>query len=111
MTPLAAFAGEARSPSSDIAFGNLVDLLRMQADASAAAVCEACSTINFGPAELCKCCSRKLPASYLPSASRQRPPQSGPWRGLSRRAWAMVLTAFWGVIHSLVFITTIVPIT
>jgi hypothetical protein len=55
---------------SDNAFGNLIDLARLQAGTANAEVCEVCNTINMGSTRLCKCCAHKLPAFY---ASARRP--------------------------------------
>ncbi|MBT2304212.1 hypothetical protein J7E70_27640 [Variovorax paradoxus] len=109
MTAAAVFVAETKEPSSSIAFGNLIDLARLQAGTSTE-ICEACSTINTGSARFCKCCSHKLPAFYAANRnSREQVPQSKP-RGISKRAWALDFVAFWVVINSLVFITKFIPI-
>jgi len=110
MTAAAVFVAETKSPSSSVAFGNLIDLARLQAGTSAE-ICEACSTINTGSAHICKCCSHKLPAFYAASknSGEQVPPPKPP-RGLSKCAWAMDFVAFWVVINSLVIITKFIPI-
>ena len=54
---------------SDSAFGNLIDLARLQTSWWAhAEVCDVCHTINLGSAHLCKCCAHKLPAFYASEA-------------------------------------------
>jgi hypothetical protein len=110
MTAAAVFVAETRKPSSSVAFGNLIDLARLQAGTSAE-ICEACSTINTGCALFCKCCSHKLPAFYAArrNSGAQVPPPKPP-RDISKRAWAMDFVAFWIVINSLVFITKFIPI-
>lgn len=96
--------------SSSVAFGNLIDLARVQTGNSSAEICEACNTINMGSARHCKCCSHKLPAFYAARRSGDQMPQPKPPRDIPRRAWAWDLAAFWVVINSLVIITKFIPI-
>jgi hypothetical protein len=98
------------TPDSAIAFGNLIDLARLQTGTTSAEICEACSTINMGSAQFCKCCSHKLPAFYAARNSGEQLPQPKPPRGIPKRAWAMDFVAFWLVINSLVIITKFIPI-
>ncbi len=66
MAAAASFPGPALS---DSAFGNLIDLARLQTSGWAhAEVCDVCNTINMGSAHLCKCCAHKLPAFYASEA-------------------------------------------
>jgi hypothetical protein len=96
-------------PFSGVAFGNLVDLARLQAGTVSAEICSTCSTINIGSAPFCKCCSQKLPAFYASAKLRQEPPPG--WRrAASKRAWALDLAAFWAVINFLVIITNFIPV-
>ncbi|RST56266.1 hypothetical protein [Variovorax sp. MHTC-1] len=110
MTAAAVFVAETKAPSSSIAFGNLIDLARLQAGTTSAEICEACSTINMGSARFCKCCSHKLPAFYACRNSGEQVPQSKPSRFIRKRAWALDFVAFWVVINSLVIITKFIPI-
>jgi hypothetical protein len=71
------------TPDSAIAFGNLIDLARLQTGTTSAEICEACSTINMGSAQFCKCCSHKLPAFY---AARNSGERANNCRSRSRRA-------------------------
>ena len=109
MTAAAVFVAETKGPSSSIAFGNLIDLARLQAGSSAE-ICEACSTINTGSACFCKCCSHKLPAFYASRNSGEQVPQPKLSRFIRKRAWALDFVAFWVVINSLVIITKFIPI-
>lgn len=108
MTAAAVFVAETRKPSSSVAFGNLIDLARLQAGTSAE-ICEACSTINMGSARFCKCCSHKLPAFYASrdSGKKVAPPRKP--RIVPKRAWALDFAAFWLVINSLVIVTKFIP--
>ena len=47
-----------------VAFGNLVDLARLQLGGASAEICDACNTVNLGSARCCKGCAHKLPAFY-----------------------------------------------
>lgn len=110
MTAAAVFVAETKEPSSNIAFGNLIDLARLQAGTSAE-ICEACSTINMGSARFCKCCSHKMPAFYAArNCSGEQTPQPKPLRGIPKRAWVIDFAAFWVVVNSLVIITKFIPI-
>jgi hypothetical protein len=110
MTAAAIFVTERRTASSSIAFGNLIDLARLQAGTTSAEICDACSTINMGTAQFCKCCSRKLPAFYAARNPGEQIPQPKPPRRVGKRAWVLDFLAFWVVINSLVVITKFIPI-
>jgi hypothetical protein len=101
---------ESPAASSGVAFGNLIDLARLQAGTASAEICEACSTINMGAARFCKCCSHKLPAFYAnrDSGGAVAPPKKP--RIVPKRAWALDFAAFWLVINSLVIITKFIPV-
>ncbi|RST47360.1 hypothetical protein [Variovorax sp. MHTC-1] len=96
--------------TSGVAFGNLVDLARLQVGSTSAVICEACSTINVGSALFCRCCSHKLPAFHATSAPGEQVPQPKAPRVIPDRAWPMDFAVFWLVIGSLVIITRYIPI-
>ena len=115
MTVGAVSASDAMAESSAVAFGNLVDLARLQGTASAE-ICDACNTINMGSARYCKCCSHKLPAFYAaPKESteclRLRDAVL-PWHllGMPDRASLLDFAAFSGVINLLLVITAYISI-
>lgn len=83
------------------AYGNLMDLTRLQRGADAE-ICDHCNTINLGNAQFCKGCAHRLPgyceeSQPLEAAVRASPP--------SRQAGGIDLLAFCVVIHALVFVT------
>ena len=109
-------ASDTMAESSAIAFGNLVDLARLQVGTPSAEICDACNTINMGSARYCKCCSRKLPAFYAaPKESTEGLRLRDavlPWHllGMPDRASLMDFAAFSVVINLLVVITAYIPI-
>jgi hypothetical protein len=110
MTAVSVSFAEPPATPSGVAFGNLIDLARVQTGMTSAEICEACSTINMGSARFCKCCSHKLPAFYASRNSGEQVPQSKPSRFIRKRAWAVDFVAFWVVINSLVIITKFIPV-
>ncbi|SDE00037.1 hypothetical protein SAMN05444679_1163 [Variovorax sp. CF079] len=110
MTAASVSFGEPPVTSSGVAFGNLIDLARLQSGTASAEICEACSTINMGSARYCKCCSHKLPAFYASRDAGKKVPLPKESRIVLRRAWALDFAAFWLVINSLVIVTKFIPI-
>lgn len=109
-----------RSMRSEVAFGNLADLARLQVGTACAEICDACNTINMGSARYCKCCSHKLPAFYTATKDdaeglRMRDAtlltwHSWHWPGMPDRASVMDFAAFAVVINLLVVLTASIPI-
>ncbi|MGO4396568.1 hypothetical protein AB4Z46_35005 [Variovorax sp. M-6] len=99
-----------------LAFGNLVDLARLQVGTPSAEICDACNTINIGSARYCKCCSHKLPAFYAAIKDDAHGPSMRdavlPWRSreMPGRASMIDFTAFAVVINLLVVLTASIPI-
>ena len=110
MTSAAVSFAESPATSSGVAFGNLIDLARLQSGTGSAEICEACSTINMGSARFCKCCSHKLPAFYAGRDSGKKVSPLKESRIVPQRAWALDFAAFWLVINSLVIVTKFIPI-
>ena len=106
----ASVASAGTSPSSEVVFGNLLDLVVVRTGAMPAEICEACSTINLGSSRFCKGCSHKLPAFYAESAGAQV--LHAGQQGLIDRPWARVsdLAAFWLVINGLAVVTAVGPL-
>ena len=114
MTTAAIVPVEPSRRPSDIAFGSIVDLARMQMPKPSAEVCDACNTINARSAHFCKCCSHKLPAFYAAGdrAKRRRLIASiWPATAMPERAWAVDFLAFSVVIGSLIVVTAFISIT
>jgi hypothetical protein len=113
MTAFFSLAKRAGAPRG-IAFGNLIDLARLQVGTPTVEICNACNTINMGSARHCKCCSHKLPAFYANTkANANGVPDtllSGHVPGMANRASAMDFAAFAVVINLLVLITASIPI-
>ncbi len=108
---------DSKGMASVVAFGNLVDLARLQVGTPSAEICDACNTINMGSARYCKCCSHKLPAFYAAANKDHTKGLRGrdailPWHllGLQDRASLMDFAAFSVVINVLVVITAYNPI-
>ncbi|MGK6308092.1 hypothetical protein [Variovorax sp. DT-64] len=55
---------ERQRPVPAVAFGSLLDLMRLRSEPAQAEVCEACQTINARHARFCKACDGKLPAYF-----------------------------------------------
>lgn len=110
------FASDTTPEPSAVAFGNLVDLARLQVGTPTAEICDACNTINMGSARSCKCCSRKLPAFHAvgkESAQALRLYDAVlPRRlfGKPDRASLMDFAAFSVVINLLVLMTAYIPV-
>lgn len=81
--------------ASGVAFGNLIDLARVQTGDANGEICEACSTINLGSARFCKGCAHKLPAYYSTMDADETAPQHEELREAPTRFWASALTALW----------------
>ena len=107
-------ASDPKAPSA-IAFGNLVDLARLQVGTPSVEICDVCNTINKGSAHHCKCCSHKLQAFYAaPKESIKRLRLHGiafPRRlvAMPERAFLIDFAAFSVVINLLVVITAYIP--
>lgn len=113
MTTAAIVPVESSRRPSDIAFGSIVDLARMQIWRPSAEVCDACNTINTRSAQLCKCCSHKLPAFYAAGDHARRTHLMAsiwPNAAAPERAWAVDFLAFSVVIGSLIVITAFISI-
>ena len=113
MTIAAVFSVESPGRASDIAFGSIVDLARMQIWSPSAEVCDACNTINASSARFCKCCSHKLPAFYAVGSGAKRvrhAVSTWPILRTPERAWAIDFAAFSVVIGSLVIVTAFISI-
>jgi hypothetical protein len=110
MTAASISFAESPATSSGVAFGNLIDLARLQTGTASAEICEACSTINMGSARFCKCCSHKLPAFYASRDSGEKVLHPKEPHVIRDRAWALDFAAFWFVINSLVIVTKFIPV-
>ncbi|MDR6534797.1 hypothetical protein [Variovorax soli] len=64
MSAAALIFPERQRPPAAVAFGTLLDLVRLRSEPAEAEVCEACQTINACHARFCKCCDGKLPAYF-----------------------------------------------
>jgi hypothetical protein len=60
-------------PVPAVAFGSLLDLVRLRSEPAQAEVCEACQTINAQHARFCKGCDGKLPAYFAMADSETHP--------------------------------------
>jgi len=95
----------------DVAFGSLMDLALARTDLGSTEICEACSTVNRGPARFCKACSHKLPAFYAARTPFEATMKSSPQRPTPlTRNWTWDLGAFWLVITVLAGVTAGVPV-
>jgi hypothetical protein len=88
-------------PVPAVAFGSLLDLVRLRSEPAQAEVCEACQTINACHARFCKCCDGKLPAYYAmaDSETHRSPLITGadvPPRGSRYPVFALV--GLWGTV-------------
>ncbi|NUT15077.1 MAG: hypothetical protein HOQ33_11320 [Cupriavidus sp.] len=100
-----------------VAFGNLVDLARLQLGSSSAEVCDACNTVNLGSARYCKGCAHKLPAFYAAGEEqaqqhRVRDAATHIWQSLRVRDRASMtdFAVFSVVVNLLVAIAELAPV-
>lgn len=73
MSAAALLFPERQRPMPAVAFGSLLDLVRLQSQPAQAEVCEACQTINACHARFCKGCDGKLPAYFATADGETHP--------------------------------------
>jgi len=101
-----------------VAYGNLVDLARLQLGSSASAeICDACNTVNLGSARHCKGCAHKLPAFYAADEEeeqhhRVRDAATHLWQSLRMRDRVSIsdFAIFSVVINLIVAIAELAPV-
>lgn len=92
---------ERQRPRPVVAFGSLLDLMRLRSEPAQAEVCEACQTINARHARFCKGCDGKLPAYF---ATVDGEPHPSPLmmghdaRARSSRYALFALVGLWGTV-------------
>jgi ribosomal protein L40E len=105
-TASAALAGTtSSSSSSDLAFGNLIDLAMVRTGAASVDICEICNTINLASARSCKGCSHKLRAFYADDADSHAVAPARQVPEPEKRSWNWELAAFWIVVCTLAGMT------
>ncbi len=92
---------ERQRPVPAVAFGSLLDLVRLRSEPAQAEVCEACQTINARHARFCKGCDGKLPAYFATVDAETHPspliPGDDDQAGRSRYA-VFALIGLWGTV-------------
>ena len=92
---------ERQRPVPAVAFGSLLDLVRLRSEPAQAEVCEACQTINARHARFCKGCDGKLPAYFATMDAETHPspliPGDDAQAGRSRYA-VFALIGLWGTV-------------
>jgi len=107
MSAAAIIISERPKPAAAVAFGSVLDLVRLHSEPAQAEVCEACQTINARHARLCKSCDGKLPAYF---ASADGEPHSSPLLSESgaeppRSRYALfALVGLWGIVTAVALI-------
>ena len=103
----AAIFPERQRPPVAVAFGSVLDLVRLRSGPAQAEVCEACQTINPCHARFCKGCDGKLPAYFatVDSETHPSPLMSAGDAEVRRSRYAILaLIGLWGTVAAVALV-------